>query len=306
VIGQIVQLATAETEGYLFGSRLLEAIIFLLIGAALGIIGQLLLDARKGQVEDHELWVEVRESSQKAEGIGRLNTGLSIRAGDREVKDPYVVDFYVWGVGKKDVRSDQFDGQNLEFKLNVPIIDELEGSTQGNLESARFSYDGGGVIRLAPSLIRAKAAKRYRFLTDGKPRLEVINPVADLKVYDFAKQMGTPTKGQVVAKWLAGSFTTLTVLAIIGAVIFGLVRNSIEGPPPPTLISSDEIGIFGVPDSELADMPWGILLTPLLFFLIFGLFSYGAAPSRRSRRANRLRSENLEPSGAPALNPQST
>ncbi|MFU8946170.1 hypothetical protein ACLRGF_05480 [Mycetocola zhadangensis] len=302
MMDQIAQLAAAETESYLLGSRLLETAITLVLGAVLGIGGQLLLDARKGQVEDYELWVDVREASQKAEGIGRLNTGLSlVAAGDRVVTDPYVVDFYVWGVGKRDVRTEQFDGQDLEFHLNVPIIDELEGSTQGNLESARFSFDKDGVVRLAPSLVRARAAKRYRFLTDGKPQLEMVNPVADLNIFDFSEQWQKPTKGQVVAKRLAITLTTLAVLAFIGSIIISLVRYSIEGPPPPTLISSDDISIFGVPDSELEDLPWGILLVPIFVFLTFGLFSYGAAPSRRPRRAKRLLDDNLEPSGAPAL-----
>jgi hypothetical protein len=306
VIELIVPLAAAQNpEGYLLGSRILEAILFLVVGAGLGMLGQLLLDARKREVEDYELWVEIHEASQKAEGIGRLNTGLSIHAGDREVEDPYVVDFYVWGVGKKDVRSEQFDGRALKFKLNVPIITELEGSTQGNIESARFSFTPDGVVSLAPSLIRARAAKRYRFLTDGKPRLEVINPVADLKVFDFAEQWETPSKDRVIAKWLARILVGLMVVAFLAVMGLGIFRSIVEGPQPPTLVSSDEIGPFGViTDEDLADLPWWIFLVPLGIPLTAALFSYGAAPSRRPKRAAQLRRENLEPSGAPALKTQ--
>lgn len=292
-------------EIYWFGSRIVESILLLLIGAVVGLVGQLIIDYfRRPVAEDFELWVDVHHASQKAEGIGRLKTNLSIRSGDREVQDPYVVDFYVWGVGKKDIRSEQFDGSSLKFNLNVPIISELQGSTQGNVESARFSFNEGGVVSLAPSLVRSRVAKRYRFLTDGKPRLEVTNPVADLKVYNLDEQWEKPSKDRVIAKWLARTMLVLTVLVFLAAIVFSIVRAINDGPQPPTFVRSDEIGLVGFTDEELARLPWWIYLTPLWIMAMGAAFAYGAAPSRRPKRAAQLRYENLEPSGAPPLKTQ--
>lgn len=298
----VVYLANAEqVETYWFGSRILEQLAILVLGALLGVVVQLIVDYfRRDEVEDFELWTDVQSTSQKAEGIGRLNTGLSIHAGNREVEDPYVVDFYVWGVGKKDIRTDQFGGQSLSFKLNVPIVSELTGSTEGNIESALFSWTDDGVVSLAPSLVRARVAKRYRFLTDGKPDLQWTNPVADLRIYDIDDQWERPSKDRILAKWLARILLSLTILAIVGSVVFGIVRSVIEGPQPQTASNSDA-GSLWISDEEFASLPWWIFLTPLWVFLIAGLFFYGAGPSRRLKRAARLLRENLAPSRAPIL-----
>jgi hypothetical protein len=298
----LMHLADAEqVETYWFGSRILEQLAILVIGALLGVVIQLIVDYfRRDEVEDFEVWTDVQSTSQKAEGIGRLNTGLSIHAGDREVEDPYVVDFYVWGVGKKDIRPEQFAGQSLEFKLNVPIVSELKGSTEGNIESALFSWSDDGVVRLAPSLVRARVAKRYRFLTDGEPDLEWTNPVADLRVYDLDEQWEQPSRDRVFAKWSARILVSLIIIALLGALVFSIVRSVIEGPQPSTA-SSGDMGVMGLTDEDLAKLPWWVFLTPVWFSLIVGLFFYGAAPSRRLKRATRLRRENLAPSGAPAL-----
>lgn len=287
----------AQIETYWFGSRNLEQLAFLVIGAVLGVGAQWIVDYfRRDEIEDFELWVQVESSSQKAEGIGRLNTGLSIHAGDTVVEDPYVVEIDVWGVGKKDIRSEQCDGQNLAFKLNVPIISELAGSTEGNIESARFSWSDDGVVSLAPSLVRARVAKRYRFLTDGQPQLEWTNPVADLKISDFNVQWERPSRDRAIAKWLARILLWLSILAFIGVIIFIIARGANEGPQPQTGLSS---GVM-LSDGHVAAAPWWVLVSPLWAFLIIGLFFYGAAPSRRPKRAAKLRRENLAPSGAPA------
>lgn len=302
----LLDMADPESvEVYWFGSRIAESVTLLLIGAAIGLLGQLGIDfLRKSDVEDYELWTDVHSASQKAEGIGRLKTGLSIHAGQQEIADPYVVDFYVWGVGKRDIRTEMFDGQTLQFDLDVPIIAELEGSSGGNIESALFSYSPDGVVSLAPSLVRSRVAKKYRFLTDGKPKLEWTNPVADLKVFNFREQWGKPTKDRVVAKWIARILMWLTIAAFVTLLILGIVRGIIEGPQPRTMIPSDEIGLFGVPDSYLASTPWWVFLTPLWLFLIVGFFMYAGAPSRRPRRAERLRYKNLPPTDAPPLKTQ--
>ncbi|WP_091708914.1 hypothetical protein [Microbacterium sp. cf046] len=300
VIELILHVADPQLETYWFGSRIGEQLMILVIGAALGVGGQLVVDYfRRDDVGEYELWTDIHSASQKAEGIGRLKTGLSIHAGDREVANPYVVDFYVWGVGKKDIRPESFDGKPLEFKLNVPIVAELDGSTEGNIESARFSWSPDGVVTLAPSLVRSRIAKRYRFLTDGKPDLKWTNMVADLKVYEFDEQWGKPTPDRLVAKWAARIMAGLSAVGFLVVIIVSMVRGIIEGPKPrPTSEITDPLVI---PDSFFLEFGWIVLLVMGWFALMLFFFGYGAAPSRRPKRANRLRMENLAPTSAPVL-----
>ncbi len=152
----------------------------LIAGAVLGYLVQVLGDHWRNVPDEFELWVEFRAISLESQASG-IGSGLEYRLNGKPVAHPHLVDFYFWSAGKRDITTDQFDSyRSLELSFGVPIVSELEDTRFVHHEETTMVVDPSGAVVVDPSIIRKRMASHYRFITDGMPRIETVNPIANL------------------------------------------------------------------------------------------------------------------------------
>jgi len=209
----------------------------LVVGAILGYLVQVLGDRWRNVSDEFELWVEFRAISlEPASGIG---SGLEYRLNGKPVAHPHLVDFYFWSAGKKDITTDQFDShRSLELNLGVPIVSELEDTRFVNLDETAIIVDPSGAVVVDPSIIRRRMASHYRFITDGVPRVDTVNSIANLsRVRSGGLELKEPSAlrrtGYRVGQTLTISAFIVPLVLLIGFVLWSLGGEAGWLPPWP-------------------------------------------------------------------------
>jgi hypothetical protein len=275
---------------------MIEFIASLVGGAILAIVVDRLYRRWRADAADYELWIDVEHVSLTSEDVPRLETGMQYVVDGQVVNQPHVVELDIWSAGTKDVRADMFHrGLPIEVNLNVPVIKQLQGARAHAAESTEMTVTPAGPVQIAPSLIKHNMIKRYRFLTDGKPRLTWDSQVADLHVYDLDQEWNTPTLDRRIARVIGRVIVTALIVGFLALIIWSsLVPVEVRREWFAGLLAEE------MPPGAMDDLSyippfhlWLLLIPMGVPALLVGLFSYAANASRMPRRAANARKSGI-------------
>lgn len=277
---ETIVAAAAESGGetYLLGSRLLENLVFSVVGAVVGWGIQFAYDRSKVQVEDYELWFDISSRSLSTPSAGTGDVAIEYLVDGKKVQEPHGVDIFVWSTGKKDIRPDMFhDGNPIKFDFAWNVVKVLEGGKERNTESTVFDLTDTGELYIHPSLIHRSMARYYRIITDSRPHLMIDTRVADLVVRNVGDEDSKTTKGQAIGRWYGRATWALVILTALAFVLTGI--------------------FFYGGTSAYFDSPVPFVFgAAFIFFFVSGRIAaeYGNFSSTREvRRALRIRKRNL-------------
>lgn len=135
-------------------------------------------------------------------------TDLVLMLKGEKVSDPYVVGLRVESRSRKDIRTTDFeDGKPLTFSLAAPILSVSLDTVNAVPRSLDFQVVGNE-LRILPALIRRGELLRLTILTDGPPKFDLNNPIADTDVSALDPVAG-PTRAAVFL------FTVGMLIAIV-------------------------------------------------------------------------------------------
>jgi len=275
---------------------MIELLVSLVGGAILAIAGDRLYKKWRADAADYELWLNVEQVSLTSEDAPRLETGMQYVVDGKAVDQPHVVELDIWSAGTKDIRADMFHGDlPIEVNLNVPVIKQLPGARAHAAESTEMTITPAGPVQITPSLIKHDMVTRYRFLTDGKPRLTWDHRVADLHVYDLDHEWNTPTLDRRIARVVGVVILVTLILGFIGLIVSSYIipvearrewfDGLLAGEIPPGALDN----VLYIPPFH----PWVLLIPMSIPALLVGLFTYAAKASRMPRRASDARYRGL-------------
>ncbi len=114
------------------------------------------------------------------QSLGSVEPGsVTVAYQGMPVTNPWVVTLDVWSVGRRDIRSTDFDdGRSLRFDLGVEIKATLDTTTRFGALTAGHP----GWIELSPCLIRRGHVLTVVALTDGPATITYRNPLVDIDV----------------------------------------------------------------------------------------------------------------------------
>ena len=263
-------------EFYLLGSRLAEAILLLVIGAALGVAAQWAVDKLRRRTEDYELWADTLSSSLKPQ-LGDRTVPLAYTVGDEKVADPQLVEFFVWSSGRKDVEASMFNGGDVIIDLGVPILHVDSDGVDDKSEDSNFELQlAAGRFVLSPSIVRRRFVYYRRLITDGAPRISFTNKVANLELDSYFQSWQRPTRPRTVLKVLARIAFVLAALIVVGGIL-GLIAG---------------LALTGERDSVGYLLVAMLLATPLTIAGII-LSTLHDAPGRRLGHARKILRQRL-------------
>jgi len=204
-----------------------EAVLWLfaswVVGAIFGVFFQYLFDRWRNVSEDYELWADIRYMSTASEHASVLGKKVQYLVDDVAMSNPGIVDVYLWSTGKKDVPPANFNSQDLVIGLGVEIVDEMGGNQSPHAAEVKIDLMPDGRLIVKPTRIRKRFARRYRFLVEGKPQLQVTNNISDLEVRSFYGEWSSSTPGQlaisVISKVLIGTAIALFVFMIGSSIV---------------------------------------------------------------------------------------
>lgn len=117
--------------------------------------------------------------------LGDHAAGLGLVLSHNEVPlgNPYLVTLIVVSTGRADIGSERFDERRpIRFKVSVPVLVDLDGSDDATeAPLLRFNAERGA-YEIHPALINRNARISCRFLVEGKPKIDVVNPLRDIEV----------------------------------------------------------------------------------------------------------------------------
>jgi hypothetical protein len=140
---------------------------------------------------------------------------LSVTLGGKQVSDPYVVGLRVESRGRKDIRTADFDqGAPLTFNFGAKILSASLDTTNAAPRLTGFQVVGDEV-QIPPALIRRGELLRLTILTDGLPKLDVTNPIADV---DVREQNSKDGQDRIAITLIATGLLTMLVTLIVAIV----------------------------------------------------------------------------------------
>lgn len=116
-------------------------------------------------------------------GLRRQDESVEFELNDREAKDPHQVRLLLRPDGRRDIRSEHFDGQELTLHLGAPIVALLD---EINLEDESVTVNSKAKsISIAPQLLKSGLFVSVTVVVDGKPEPKLIARLADVEVESF-------------------------------------------------------------------------------------------------------------------------
>jgi hypothetical protein len=149
-------------------------------------------------------------------------TDLVLMLKGEKVSDPYVVGLRVESRSRKDIRTADFeDGKPLTFNFTAPIL-SVSLDTVNAVPSPLDFQVVGSELQIPPALIRSGELLRLTVLTDGPPKLDLNNPIANVDVRAL-DPVARPTRVGVFL------FTVGVLIAIVTVVIAVVNQASNNG-----------------------------------------------------------------------------
>lgn len=159
-----------------------------------------------------------------SESLGTAEPGsVTVAYKEMPIADPYVVTLTVRSLGRKDIRSSDFDGDRpLVFDLGT----EIKALLDSKVRSSALTVLRPSVVQLSPGLIRRGNVLRLSALTEGPADVTCRSPIADVEVREHDEPYrplqlqlqfsSTRSMGLVfVILWLgAAVFTYLTLVSV--------------------------------------------------------------------------------------------
>jgi hypothetical protein len=123
------------------------------------------------------------------QSLGSVEPGsVTVAYQGMPVTNPWVVTLDVWSVGRRDIRSSDFDdGRSLRFDLGAEIKATLDTTTRFGALTAGYP----GWVELSPCLIRRGHVLTVVALTDGPPTLTYRNPLVDIEIRQARESAST-------------------------------------------------------------------------------------------------------------------
>lgn len=191
-----------------------------LVFFAAGIIVTVIVEKRRALRGDYELWVWENNNSLRKEAIGESSNHLQYVVNGVTVEDPYEVSITLWANGKKDMPASVFNGRDAYVDLGVPIVSVLKQSTSAADETSLEVIEEDGKLVMHPSVVRRGMAAEWKFLTDGKPIIRMMNAPMDTDFVSWRDTYRGPRRSKTVAKIIGFSMIALAVTGFASSLIF--------------------------------------------------------------------------------------
>jgi hypothetical protein len=141
-------------------------------------------------------------------------TPFSIEFDNSAIQDPNQVNLYLKADGPKDIRTTEFDGNELSFRLGAPLVALID---QTGFEEESIKGDAGDdFVRISPQLLKCGELLQATFVVDGKPSAKFEAKLADIKLVEFDHTIREPAV--ISRKWLM----TLAVLSPLLLILSGV------------------------------------------------------------------------------------
>jgi len=128
---------------------------------------------------------------------------LEIMHNGAKLSNPYIISLRIENVGRKDIRSSDFDqGRPLLFHINASIVTMLGAaiSTEMRPESFRLGRTNrGDVVEVGPALFKKNGFIAVDLLTDGKPMLVCESPLIDVTIKEQNQDLMRRTAASFLA-----------------------------------------------------------------------------------------------------------
>lgn len=136
-----------------------------------------------------ELTYAVR--SERLLGRSAAGLGLVVTHDGKELENPHLVTIGVISTGRADIGSDRFDDRRpIRFTVSVPVVADLDEPEDSDGKPC-VRFNGTDTYEVKPVLIRKTDRFYCRFLTEGRPEIEMVSPLRDIEVKsesDYLKQ----------------------------------------------------------------------------------------------------------------------
>lgn len=191
----------------------------------LGVVGTVLVENRRSVRADYELWVWKTTTSLSKPEIGASRDHLQYVVNGTTVKEPYEVDIDLWSNGKRDIHADLFNGRATYIDLGVPIVGQLKHQSTAADETSLEVVELEGKILIHPSVVRRGMAARWVFMTDGEPKMKLMNAPLDTDFTSWADTYRGPRPTKTAAKIVGWSLIALAIATFVISIVF--TRNGV-------------------------------------------------------------------------------
>jgi hypothetical protein len=204
--------------------NLLWEICLLIAGALLGVIASRLWERWRTVTEKNAIWVDV--DMRTIQSLAPVPTAdLEIRVDGLVVRDPWEVKLYIWSAGENDIRTESFQGAPQTVSLGAGVVSQsVTAEHQADGVVTTISPSGG--LTIQPGYVPKRFAREYRLITEGRPKIEWENTIADCEVRSFWTDYWKPSAGRSAMKWIGRALIGVAILGfgLIG-VLAGLETN---------------------------------------------------------------------------------
>jgi hypothetical protein len=118
---------------------------------------------------------------------------LEITHNGVKLSDPYIISLRIENIGRRDIRSSDFDQDRpLVFYMNASIVTMLGAAISAEMQPESFRLSRGNrgdVVEVGPALFKKNGFIAVDLLTDGRPVVVCESPLIDVSVKEQSQDV---------------------------------------------------------------------------------------------------------------------